>query len=75
MAGAEHDRFRIAVRDRIGRRQDPRGTVRAAFLLDLASPRVDSPPESRLRLRLVEQGFPLPEVNWPVRNLDGTPRW
>lgn len=75
MAGAEHDRFRVAVRGRIGRRQDPRGTVRAAFLLDLASPRADSPPESWLRLKIIDEGFPMPEVNWPVHDLDGTPRF
>jgi hypothetical protein len=65
------DVFRKQVAHRIERRHDPRGTVRAAGLLDLTSAGVDSPAESWIRLMLVEQGIPLPEVNWPIRDLDG----
>jgi hypothetical protein len=71
LAGEESDLFRKQVGQRIARRHDPRGTVRAAGLLDLSSGGVDSPAESWVRLLLVEQGFPLPEVNWPVPDLDG----
>ncbi len=31
-----------------------------------ASPRAESPPESWTRLLLIEQGFPLPEVNFSI---------
>ncbi len=63
--------FRSAVGVRLQRRADPRGTVRAGFLLDLASPDAESPPESWVRFRIVEQGFPLPEVNWSITGSDG----
>ena len=33
---------------------------------DLWSARAESPPESWLRLLLIEHGFPLPEVNWAI---------
>jgi hypothetical protein len=58
--------FRKQVAVRLEQRLDPRGTVRAAGLLDLASERVDSPAESWLRLLVVEYGLPVPEVNWPI---------
>jgi hypothetical protein len=63
--------MRLAIGDRIRQRQDPRGTVKAVGLLDLASSRVDSPAESWLRLLLVDDGFPVPEVNWPITGIDG----
>jgi hypothetical protein len=66
-----HELFRKQVAARLERRLDPRGTVRAAVLLDLASERVDSPAESWIRLMIVENGFPVPEVNWPVTDAAG----
>ena len=33
--------------------------------------RAESPPESWLRLVLIENGFPLPEVNWVIATPDG----
>jgi hypothetical protein len=71
LAGDSADTFRKHVALRIERRHDPRGTVRAAGLLDLTSEGVDSPAESWIRLMLVEEGLPVPEVNWPIRDLDG----
>lgn len=70
-AGAGHDELRKGLRERLETRLDPRGTVRGARLLDLADPAAESPPESWLRLDLIERGFPLPEVNWWLRDLDG----
>lgn len=75
LAGDDGTVFRKQVALCIERRLDPRGTVRAAGLLDLASEGVDSPAESWIRLMLVEQGVPLPEVNWPITNLDGRLRY
>ncbi|MGQ0577137.1 MAG: hypothetical protein ACT4RN_23480 [Pseudonocardia sp.] len=51
---------------RIDDRADRRGTRRAAHLLDLATGRAESPPESRLLLLVVGFGLPHPEVNWPL---------
>jgi len=70
-AGEAHEVFRKQVALRLGQRSDPRGTVRAAGLLDLSSERVDSPAESWVRLLIVENGFPIPEVNWPVTDASG----
>jgi hypothetical protein len=63
MAEPRCDEFRRAVEARLRMRPDPRGTVRAAGLWDLASPRAESAPESWVRMLLIEQGFPLPEPN------------
>jgi hypothetical protein len=71
LVGHPVDTFRKQVSHRIERRHDPRGTVRAAGLLDLASAGVDSPAESWIRLMIVEQGLPIPEVNWEIRDLEG----
>ncbi len=65
------DELRTAVAQRLRARPDPRGTVRGAGLWDLASPRAESPPESWVRMLLIERGFPLPEVNFVVRTVGG----
>ena len=70
-AGDAHETFRKTVAARLEHRPDVRGTVRARGLLDLGSERAESPPESWLRLRLIEKGFPLPEVNWVICTPDG----
>lgn len=70
-AGDAHDAFRKAVADRLDRRPDIRGTVQARGLLDLGSGRAESPAESWLRLKLIESGIPLPEVNWVIATPDG----
>ena len=70
-AGPRSDELRAAVAQRLRARPDPRGTVRGAVLWDLASPRAESPPESWVRMLLIERGFPLPEVNFVVRTVDG----
>ena len=70
-AGDDHETFRKAVAARLEQRPDIRGTVRARGLLDLGSERAESPPESWLRLILIEHGFPLPEVNWAITTPDG----
>lgn len=71
LAGPEHAQFRKAVSARLAVRQDPRGTVRAAGILDLASERAASPAESWLRWLLVDGGLPVPEVNWSLCGPDG----
>ncbi|GAA0920311.1 hypothetical protein [Pseudonocardia zijingensis] len=70
-AGDAHELFRKKVGMRLERRHDPRGTVRAAGLLDLASERAESPTESWIRLLVVENGLPIPEVNWPITDAAG----
>lgn len=67
----ERERLRAAIARRIARRPDPRGTRRGARLLDLATGRAESPAESRLLWRVVDAGYPRPEVNWPLLSCDG----
>lgn len=66
LAAPRCDELRAAVVRRIGARPDPRGTVRGAALWDLASPFAESPPESWVRMLIIERGFPLPEVNFAL---------
>ncbi|HEX8519979.1 MAG TPA: hypothetical protein VF667_10345 [Pseudonocardia sp.] len=63
--------FRRRLRERLQVRPDPRGTVVGRRLVDLATGRAESPSESRLLWRVVDLGFPVPEVNLPVRDLGG----
>ena len=70
-ARPKHEIMRKRIAAKIRSRQDPRGTVSGARLLALASPRSASAPESWLRCALLESGFPVPEVNWPVAGIDG----
>lgn len=68
---ARREIFRAAIADRIARRLDPRGTRRGAQLLGLATGRAESPAESWLLWRIVDSGFPVPEVNWSLEGPDG----
>jgi hypothetical protein len=72
-SGGAAEIIRKQIGTQIDRRLDPRGTVRGALLLDLASPRSASPAESWFRWRLIEAGFPVPEVNWQLAGIDGQP--
>lgn len=70
---AEHDRPRTRRRllDRIAARPDPRGTRIGSQLVDLATGRAESPREIWLLWRVVDLGFPVPEANLPICDLDG----
>ncbi|WP_410656911.1 DUF559 domain-containing protein [Amycolatopsis sp. lyj-112] len=59
------------VRDRIIDRRDRRGIHRAQMLLALATGEADSPPESILRLIVVEAGLPIPVAQYEIGTVDG----
>lgn len=59
------------VRDRVLDRRSRRGIHRAQMLLALATGKAESPPESILRLIVVEAGFPVPEAQYEVETIDG----
>ncbi|MFE0027886.1 endonuclease domain-containing protein [Amycolatopsis sp. NPDC059021] len=59
------------VRDRIVDRRDRRGIHRASMMLELATGKAESPPESILRLIVVEAGFPIPEAQYEITTIDG----
>ena len=65
--------FRRRLRERLQDRPDPRGTVIGRQLVDLATGRAASPAESWLLWRVVDLGFPVPEANLPVKDVDGHP--
>jgi hypothetical protein len=62
--------FRRLLRERLQERPDPRGTRIGTRLLDLATGRAESPPESWLMWLVVDLGFPAPEANLPVLGID-----
>jgi hypothetical protein len=64
-------KLRENVRDRLTDRRDRRGIHRALMLLDLATGKAESPPESMLRLIVVEAGFPVPEPQYEITTVDG----
>jgi hypothetical protein len=68
---AVREAFRDRIRDRLRHRPDPRGTSIGARLIDIATGKAESPAESWLRWRIVDMGFPVPEVNFEICNLDG----
>jgi hypothetical protein len=68
---ADRPAFRRRVRKRLQQRPDPRGTRIGTRLLDLATGRAESPPESWLMWLVVDLGFPVPAANFPVRDVDG----
>jgi hypothetical protein len=64
-------KLRENVRDRVLDRPSRRGIHRALMLLELATGKADSPPESVLRLTVVEAGLPVPEVQYEIRTIEG----
>lgn len=65
---------RFAPADLLARRAtEPgaRGARRLDEIVALADPRAESQPESRLRLDLVRQGLPVPEVQYEIRDEHG----
>ena len=72
---AEHARFVKQIAERLASRADRRGTRRANGLLELVNGAAESPPESSLRLIVVDAGFPVPEVQYEVRTIDGFVVW
>jgi hypothetical protein len=73
--GGQRACFGAAIADHLASRPDRRGTRQAAALLELISGDVESPPESWLRLLVVEAGLPLPVVQYPICDLDGRLVW
>ena len=74
LAGLPEDHCRALrrnVRDRLVDRRDRRGIHRAQMLLTLATGKAESPPESILRLLVVEAGFPVPEAQYEIVTVDG----
>ena len=69
----ERDRpaLRCRLRDRLAARPDPRGTRIGTRLVDLATGRAESPRESWLMWQVADLGFPLPEANLPVCDIEG----
>ena len=67
----EQQLLRRSIRELIGVRSDPRGTRIGTRLIDLATGRAESPQESWLLRRVVDLGFPVPEANLPVLDIDG----
>lgn len=69
---ADHSlKLRENVRDRILDRRSRRGIHRAQMLLALATGKAESPPESILRLIVVEAGLPVPEAQYEITAIDG----
>lgn len=67
------DEFIAEVRTRLDTRDDRRGTIRAESLLCLGSPHAESVQESKLRLRVLDAGFPMPTPQYEIRTLRGAP--
>lgn len=63
--------FRRAVAARLAARDSNRGIRVAEALLSLGTTGADSPQESRLRLLIVDAGFPVPETQHRILNLAG----
>jgi hypothetical protein len=64
-------KLRENVRDRLLDRRSKRGIHRAQMLLALATGKAESPPESMLRLIVVEAGLPVPEAQYEITAIDG----
>ncbi|MGM1060317.1 endonuclease domain-containing protein [Saccharothrix sp. Mg75] len=67
--------FKADLAERITTRADHRGRRQGMSLLDLATGLPESPPESALLLLIADAGFPLPEPQHSVRDLEGREVW
>jgi hypothetical protein len=68
---AERSAFIAAIGSQLDRRRDRRGTRQAVDLLRLVDGGAESPPESWLRLLVVQAGFPPPAVQHRILGIDG----
>ncbi len=71
LSGRDASAFTNAVDLHLMRRDDRRGLRNAESLLALGAPGAESPQESRLRLLLVDAGFPNPVTQHPILTLSG----
>ncbi len=71
----ERSAFRRRIADRLATRADRRGTGRAGTLLPLVTGRPESPPESWLKLLVVDAGFPTPAEQFQVLDALGCVRY
>jgi hypothetical protein len=71
----ERQAFRLRIASRLRSRADRRGTARASGLLPLVTGAADSPPESWLKLLVVEAGFPQPVDQFPLVDALGSVRY
>lgn len=71
MKEGERPAFRRLLGERLQQRPDPRGTRVGRRLVDLGTGLAESPAESWWLWRVVDLGFPVPEVNPWIRDLDG----
>jgi hypothetical protein len=71
----ERSAFRGRIADRLAARVDRRGTVRASGLLALITGKAESPPESWLKLLVVDAGFPTPTEQFAVVDVLGCIRY
>jgi hypothetical protein len=69
------DDFKAVVAERIMERTDCRGRRRSSALLDLVTGLPESPAESRMLLKLVDSGLPMPVLQHAVCDLDGNERY
>ena len=72
---AQQAAFVQQVAERLANRADRRGTRRAEQLLELVDGAAESPAESSLRLIIADAGFPLPQVQYEIRGMDGAVLW
>lgn len=63
--------FRKEVDRRLMERDDRRGIRNAEGLIALGTTGAESPQESRLRLMIIDAGFPIPVTQYPVVTLQG----
>lgn len=71
MPEADRPEFRATIEANVLGRRDSRGRRRARVLLELASGRPESPPESWILLVLTDGGLPVPICQHPVVDLWG----
>lgn len=67
--------FAHTVGSRLTERASTRGVRVAESLLRLGDGGAESPPESRLRLLVIDAGFPIPVTQYPIHDLAGVRRY
>lgn len=65
------DGFAADIRRRLDARDDRKGTTAAESLLCLGSAKSESPQESKLRLKILDAGFPMPTPQYEICTLSG----